>query len=131
MQDTQGLVDAENGRDSGEHVDVQGHLAVLARHLYPVLVGRARRQAEDEAALLLGQSPEIGNGQERAQARRAQTAPIGRVEALGIQAIRPRLDLGSGDWGALRHGWSCVGHSPYLDMIGIVSSRTSEFVRSP
>src|SRR5690606_5599895 len=47
---------------------------------------RARRITEDEAALLLVQTPEIGDGGECAKRGRAQTAPVRRSEARHVEA---------------------------------------------
>ena len=104
MQNAQCLVNAEDGRDAGEHIDVEGDLTMLPHHLHPVLIGRPRGQPKNEAALLLGQPPKIGDGQKCAQARCAQPAPIGWGEALSVQARRPGLNLSSCFNGNSRHG---------------------------
>lgn len=76
MQYAERLMDAENRRDAGQHIKIKDEFPVLARRLDPVLICGARWQTKNELALLFGQPPEVGDGQEGSQAGRTQPTAI-------------------------------------------------------
>ena len=83
-QHAQSLVDAKHGGNPQQRVEVQAQRAMLARRLDPAVKGGARRHAKDEAPLLLGQSPEIGDRQKGPHAGSAETLAL-----FGRKTFRP------------------------------------------
>ena len=89
VQDLQRGVNAKHTGNTGELIVVERYVVMFARRSGPVLVDRAGRTAEDELALLLGELPQIGDGDEGAKARPAESTAVFRAVGLRIDARRP------------------------------------------
>src|SRR5580704_2285325 len=68
-QDAERLMNAEDRGNTRERVGVEREGPMLASELAPMMVGRARGIAQDRKSLLLGEAPEIRDGEEGAKRR--------------------------------------------------------------
>ena len=75
-------------QDPQQRVQRQRHVQLPSRCLDPAVLGGMYGQTEDYDTIDLVQAPQIGDGNEGAQSRAAEGAPVGGCEPRSIQAWR-------------------------------------------